>query len=256
MTCSLPALRTLWLSLSAAFILLVSFSGAAAAQSADGRIWDGVFTAAQAARGKSNFTTSCERCHGANLAGVTAPSLTGPRFMTAWENEPVYRLFTKVRDTMPPNFGTTLTDEAKLDVVAYILQSNGFPAGTTELAMGADALEGIQIARKGQGTVLPNFSVVQVVGCLAPGPNSNVWLLTSASEPAATKDQPSSPDELKLAETQPLGSISFRLVNTNPFKSSLRGGQKVEAKGLLYRDPEDSRLNLTSLQTVASLCSK
>ena len=37
-------------------------------------------------------------------------------------------LFTKVRDTMPPNFGTILDDQVKLDIVTYILQTNGFPA--------------------------------------------------------------------------------------------------------------------------------
>src|SRR5262245_799694 len=93
---------------------LLIFGSLAGAQTVEGKIWSGVYTAQQAARGKINFTGSCERCHGANLGGVTAPSLTGPRFMTAWENESVYRLFTKIRDTMPPNFGTSLTDEAKL----------------------------------------------------------------------------------------------------------------------------------------------
>ncbi len=27
--------------------------------------------------------------------------------MTSWENESLYKIFTKIRDTMPPNFGTT-----------------------------------------------------------------------------------------------------------------------------------------------------
>ena len=30
---------------------------------------------------------------------------------------------------MPPNFGTILDDSTKLDIVTYILQTNGYPAG-------------------------------------------------------------------------------------------------------------------------------
>jgi hypothetical protein len=33
-------------------------------------------------------------------------------------------------------------------------------------------------------------------------------------------------------------------------------GHKVEAKGLLYREPNESRLNLTSLEMVSSSCAK
>jgi mono/diheme cytochrome c family protein len=236
-------------------ILALALASPAYSQTAEGKIWSGVYTTVQAIRGKVNFTGSCERCHGANLAGVTAPSLTGPRFMTAWENESVYRLFTKVRDTMPPNFGTSLTDDAKLDVVSYILQSNGFPAGAAALKIDSDELEAIRLVKKGQGSVVPNFSIVQVVGCLTPSPD-NTWTLTHTSEPAITRDQPSTPEELKSAETQPLGTLSFRLVSTAAFKPEFHRGHKMEAKGLLYRDAGDNRINLTALQMVGDACSK
>src|ERR1700704_4721652 len=74
--------------------LLLIFSAALAAQSpvaqSGGTVWDGTYSAAQAARGKANFTTSCERCHLADLSGGTGPSLKGTRFMTDWENESLY----------------------------------------------------------------------------------------------------------------------------------------------------------------------
>jgi len=46
------------------------------------RIWQGVFTAAQADRGKAVFNTTCLRCHGEDLAGNTAPALKGDRFQS------------------------------------------------------------------------------------------------------------------------------------------------------------------------------
>src|SRR5687768_15716562 len=73
-------------------------------------IWEGVYTAEQAERGKTVFLNVCVRCHGSDLSGTTAPSLKGDRFMSAWGSETLNRLFEKIRDTMPPNFGTILLD--------------------------------------------------------------------------------------------------------------------------------------------------
>jgi hypothetical protein len=226
------------------------------APSPDGKIWDGTYTLAQAERGKKNFTTSCERCHLADLSGGTGPSLKGTRFMTSWENESLYKIFTKIRDTMPPNFGTTLTDDAKLDVLTYILQTNGFPPGATELQLDADNLESIQVVRKGANRpAVPNFSFVEVTGCLTKGPN-NTWLLTNSSEPSLSKDQPATPDELKAAGAKAVGSQSYRLISVNSLSPELHAGQKMEAKGLIYREADDARLNVLSLQTVAPSCTK
>jgi mono/diheme cytochrome c family protein len=243
-------------------LILVVASVAIAAQSpspapsTDGKIWDGTYTLAQAERGKKNFTTSCERCHLVDLSGGTGPSLKGTRFMTSWENESLYKIFTKIRDTMPPNFGTTLTDDAKLDVLTYILQTNGFPPGATELQLDSDQLEAIQVVRKGANRpAVPNFSFVEVTGCLTKGPNST-WLLTNSSEPSITKDQPATPEELKVAEAKPSGALAFRLISVNSLSPELHAGQKMEAKGLIYREADDSRLNVLSLQTIASSCTK
>ena len=245
---------------SVLIVILASVAIAAQSQSpapsSDGKIWDGTYTLAQAERGKKNFTTSCERCHLADLSGGTGPSLKGTHFMTSWENESLYKIFTKIRDTMPPNFGTTLTDEAKLDVLTYILQTNGFPPGSAELQLDADQLESIQVVRKGANRpAVPNFSFVEVTGCLVKGPN-NTWLLTNTSEPAITKDQPATPDELKAAGTKPGGTQSFRLISVNSLNPELHAGQKMEARGLIYREADDSRLNVLSLQMIAPSCTK
>lgn len=223
---------------------------AAFAQGVDAPIWTGTFTDEQAERGKADFAQSCVRCHGADLAGVTAPSLNGDRFVGAWENENLYKLFTKVRDTMPPNFGTILTDEAKLDVIAYILRTNGFPAGSRELKVEPDTLEGIQIVRKGASQGVTNFSVVRVVGCLTAA--DHAWMLDNATDPILSRDQPSTPEELRRADSLPRGARSFRLVSVKGFNPQQHAGQKTEVKGLFYSDDSDARINVTSLQEVGS----
>ena len=50
------------------------------AQNPEPRIWQGVYSTAQAERGKTSFNSSCLRCHGDKLQGNTAPALSGDRF--------------------------------------------------------------------------------------------------------------------------------------------------------------------------------
>src|SRR5215831_3595826 len=129
-------------------------------------IWDGVYTAAQAERGKTAYDTSCTNCHNRDLAGsVRAPALKGDKFMLSWQNGSINNLFSKIRFSMPATYPETVSDEVKLDIVAYLLQQNGFPAGAAELKMAPDQLEAIQIVQKGR-TELPNFVLVQAGGCL------------------------------------------------------------------------------------------
>src|SRR5215468_4683603 len=129
-------------------------------------IWDGVFTKAQSERGKAALLQNgCNGCHGAELAGDRGPALKGDRFMADWENGSINRLFTKIRDTMPPLNAEQVTPATKLDIVAYLLKVNGFPSGGSTLS--ADDVENIQIVKRGtDAAVVANFSLVEVVGCL------------------------------------------------------------------------------------------
>jgi mono/diheme cytochrome c family protein len=217
------------------------------------RIWQGVYTAAQADRGKETFDTACIRCHGGDLAGTTAPALKGDRFLTTFGNETVDRLFLKIRDTMPPNFGTSLDDAAKLDIVTYILQTNGYPAGGKELTTSGDELGSIQILREGEQANVTNFSLVQTVGCLAKGPN-NSWVLTQTAEPAVTRDDTPSSEALTAAGARPLGAATFLLLSAAPHDPAAHQGHKMEARGLVYRDAAEARLTLTSLKRIGAAC--
>jgi mono/diheme cytochrome c family protein len=219
-------------------------------------IWDGVFTTAQADRGKAALLQNgCNGCHGAELAGDRGPSLKGDRFITAWENGSINRLFSKIRETMPPLNAEQVTPETKLDIVAYLLQVNGFPSGSSELALDAAALDTFQIVRKGADTAgAPNFSLVEVRGCLSQAPNGR-WILTRSSEPSVTKEETAGPAALKAAETAPAGTGTFELVSVTPsFKAETHKGHKMEARGLLYKDAGHSELNLTSLAMIAPSC--
>src|SRR5262245_22638022 len=219
------------------------------------RIWQGIYTTAQAERGKAVFNTTCLRCHGEDLAGNAAPALKGDRFQSSWGGDVIDSLFTKVRDTMPPNFGTILDDQVKLDIVTYILQTNGFPAGTTELKVGSSDVATVQILKKDEQASVQNFSLVQAVGCLATGPN-NTWMLMRTADPVTTRDDAPSERGLASAASRPLGTRTFRLISVAPFKPESHAGQKMEARGLIYNEPGDERINLTSLRATGGNCSE
>jgi mono/diheme cytochrome c family protein len=234
--------------------LFVAAALAALAQSKPGRIWDGVFTAAQAERGKAAYAASCTNCHNADLAGsVRAPALRGERFLATWQDGSVSRLFRKIRDSMPATYPETVPEEVKIDIIAYLLQSNSFPAGAAELKLDEQELEDIQIVKKGDRTV-PSFALVQVVGCLEKS-SGRAWMLTKASEPSVTREDQASASSIQLSAAQPLGTGAFILVSASAFKPEMHSGQKMEARGLLYRDPGGNRLNLTSLQPLGAACS-
>src|SRR5579872_5953492 len=70
-----PALGVMLFAAGSAPVLLAQSGGE---DSGNSRIWSGVYTAAQAERGKENYVTSCSNCHNLDLNGsVRAPTLRG-----------------------------------------------------------------------------------------------------------------------------------------------------------------------------------
>ncbi|MGH9255315.1 MAG: c-type cytochrome [Vicinamibacterales bacterium] len=207
-------------------------------------VWDGVYTDAQAARGQARYQASCSACHD-----------DGPRrgeaFMRDWGGTAVDGLFGRIKSSMPPGAPSSLSDAEYLDIVAYMLRVNAFPAGRDELTAGAIA--GIRIEGPNGPEPVPNFALARVVGCLREGPDA-AWVLVEAGEPVRTRDPAASrDDELKGSAEAALGTQTFRLLNVYPRPDPYKG-HKVEAKGFLIRDPGGDRINVTSVQTLAPGC--
>src|SRR5262245_12884816 len=110
-------------------------------------VWDGVYTADQAVRGRDSYEASCSPCHQPSLTGAgESPALAGSLFMERWREDTLATLFTRVSTLMPFDTPATLTRDAYLDIVAYLLQFNGFPAGTEALV--PEGLASIRIVGK------------------------------------------------------------------------------------------------------------
>jgi mono/diheme cytochrome c family protein len=89
----------------------------------------GSYSAAQANRGKPLFSDQCVACHGEMLEGVVGPPLSGDDFLTDFGGHPVAELVQKIQGTMPQQAPGTLTHAQAMDLTAYILQFNKYPAG-------------------------------------------------------------------------------------------------------------------------------
>jgi S-disulfanyl-L-cysteine oxidoreductase SoxD len=113
-------------------------------------IWDGVYTVGQAQRGAAEYTSNCVNCHMDSLAGDGAdvPPLAGRPFLDNWDGLDLSALFDRIHTTMPQSNPGSLSAQQVVDLMAYLLSANQFPAGTKELPGDAPSLRAIQFQAK------------------------------------------------------------------------------------------------------------
>ena len=127
-------------------LAVVSLAGAALAQDAGKSVWQGIYSTDQAERGAGVYAQRCGACHGAALNGTgEAPALVGGEFVSHWDTMTVGDLYDRVRTTMPQNDPMSMTREEYADVLAYLLKTNGFPAGSAALDKRSEVLATIEI---------------------------------------------------------------------------------------------------------------
>lgn len=97
------------------------------------RVWDGLYSAEQAARGRAAYMRGCAECHSADLSGHEyAGALAGFGFQLKWADASLGELFGRMR-SMPLGRPGSLERQEYLDILAYVLQQNGYPAGPKEI---------------------------------------------------------------------------------------------------------------------------
>src|SRR3954465_4724326 len=95
---------------------------------------DGVYSAAQAAKGQELHKAQCGECHGNSMEGAIGPPLVGSGFLSNWSARSMASLVDKTQKTMPFTLPGSLTREQATDLVAYILQMGKYPAGSAGLS--------------------------------------------------------------------------------------------------------------------------
>jgi len=138
-----------------ATIILIAVSTVAQGQQAPVSVWSGVCTDAQADRGNQLQSGVCSKCHGSRLNGAgelpdepPSPAIARAAFLQRWEGRTVEALLGYLRTTMPLDNPGQLTDQQCSDIIAYMFQVSGMPAGDKELPPDPSALSGLVINAK------------------------------------------------------------------------------------------------------------
>jgi hypothetical protein len=146
---------------------------------------------------------------------------------------------------MPNGTPGSLSEPTYRDIVALMLRSNGFPAGTTELER--NTIAGVQIVQKDGRTELPANALARVVGCLTR--SGSDWVVTRATTPERAERAASGEGDA----TRPLGSrtMALKFVVT---KLDALAGSRVAVSGLLIGEGGVDGINVTMVNRVGQKC--
>ena len=123
-------------------LVAVLISMAASSLLAQHPVETGLFTQQQADQGRALFAANtCATCHGADLAGATAPPLSGQAFAQRWAGRPLGDVLSIQATTMPPGKSGSLTPSQQAAIFSYILSRNGYTAGPTPLLADSPGLK-------------------------------------------------------------------------------------------------------------------
>jgi alcohol dehydrogenase (cytochrome c) len=108
----------------------------------------GFYAPAQAAQGQTVYTSRCAQCHGTNLQGQSGPALVGDQFRKSYASGTAAQLYDFISRQMPADAPGSLSQQAYLNVTAFILSKNGYPSGNVPLGpttLGQLKLGGVRI---------------------------------------------------------------------------------------------------------------
>ena len=207
-------------------------------------VWDGVYTKAQAERGEGKFGGMCAGCHRGGFQG--------PAFMQRWREDKISSFYNFVSKNMPLGGAGSGSPQDYLDITAYVLSSNNFPAGEAELT--AATIGTVQVQAKEGPAPVPDGSLISVVACLVQNADQS-WALTNASDPIRVRDAQTPSDmDLKVLENKTPGAHSYSLGDPGFYHPETHKGHKVEARGFLDRRPQGDRMLVTAITTVSDQC--
>jgi mono/diheme cytochrome c family protein len=99
------------------------------------------FTHAQAEHGGEVYAERCASCHGSDLNnGEFGPSLKGARFARKWGGRSLAELYDYMSKQMPPGQAGVLAGDDYADLMAFLLEAGGAPAGPKALPADPKAL--------------------------------------------------------------------------------------------------------------------
>lgn len=91
------------------------------------------FSTTQVKSGQTLVLQQCAACHGAQLEGRYGPPLSGARFTDRWRGRKGKELQLFISQNMPLGRAGHLSQTQILELIAFILHSNGYPSGEQDL---------------------------------------------------------------------------------------------------------------------------
>ncbi len=91
------------------------------------------FTASQASTGQATYYAKCAMCHGANLEGISGPALKGKD--ANLQGQTVSAVYAYTTTMMPVGNAGGLPKNDYVNIMAFLLASNGRHAGSTKLSV-------------------------------------------------------------------------------------------------------------------------
>lgn len=101
------------------------------------------FTPAQAQRGAALYQERCASCHGEDVGGDrngVTPALFGPGFLGNWGGLPLSVLLDRIRDEASQTKGPALSRQQQVDLLSFLLATNGIVPGERDLPTDVNAL--------------------------------------------------------------------------------------------------------------------
>lgn len=92
------------------------------------------FTVEQVERGLAEFRGSCGECH-------STGEFRGRTFLFRWRRQTAWDFFREIVTTMPEDAPGSLRDREYADIIAFVLDMNGYDAGGAELPPTEAALD-------------------------------------------------------------------------------------------------------------------
>lgn len=116
--------------------ILLGCDRAVADPAAQRTINDGIYTEAQAEAGEALYEQHCLTCHDRKYFRPV---------LKTWSGQPLGVLYTMMSASMPQSNPGSLPRRDYVDILAYILSLNRYPAGDTELSYEGGVLDEITI---------------------------------------------------------------------------------------------------------------
>ena len=109
----------------------------------------------------------------------------------------------------------------------------------------------ILVIAAAQAAPSSKIDIVSVAGCLKES-TPNDWRVVNATDPAPSNANAPAPKDIPA--TPPVGKNEFKLIGVTEFNLPQHKDHAVVVKGLLIKATPLSRLNITSVTTIAASC--